>query len=108
MVSLKKQIRESDRYTEWAQDVLQRDGHECTMCGGRAELLNAHHIKAFSQIMDEHGITTVEEAVACPELWDIRNGMTVCIPCHNKIHAKLKAKAKVKVRQQHREVEQKE
>jgi len=33
---------------------------------------------------NERAITTVEEALNCPELWDLSNGRTLCKPCHRK------------------------
>jgi hypothetical protein len=25
-----------------------------------------------------------QEALLCPELWDINNGLTLCVPCHDR------------------------
>lgn len=30
----------------------------------------------------------MDDAAKCLPLWDINNGITVCIPCHEKIHGR--------------------
>jgi 5-methylcytosine-specific restriction endonuclease McrA len=76
-------------YREWRDAVFHRDNFTCQKCGGGAGgNLNAHHLKPFQQIIDEYKITTVEQAIACAELWDIWNGITLCKTCHDKIHTK--------------------
>jgi hypothetical protein len=67
-------IRNSLEMREWRKKVFQRDGYICVDCGvkGNGNNLNAHHIKSFSSY---------------PKLrFDINNGITLCIPCHKKIH----------------------
>ena len=34
--------------------------------------------------MNEFNILTVDQALACNELWNINNGRTLCKPCHRK------------------------
>ena len=72
------------------ENVYIRDNFTCQECGvrsgnGKAVYLEAHHCRiSFSEIMNKYKITTIEEAVLCPELWDINNGLTLCVPCHDK------------------------
>ena len=44
--------------------------------------IHADHIKPLALLIIEHNITTVDQAAISPELWDISNGQTLCIPCH--------------------------
>lgn len=64
-----KKIRKSDKYRLWREDVFRRDNWTCVECGARGQL-HADHIKAFSLY---------------PELrFELTNGRTLCIPCHQK------------------------
>lgn len=83
-------IRNSREMTEWKNSIFERDQYTCQECGakngeGRRIILNAEHIKPFSVIIDEYEIDTFEKALECHELWDIKNGKTLCIDCHKKV-----------------------
>ena len=82
-------IRECYKYRQWRSDIFTRDLFTCQWCGangghGKAIRLVADHIKAFSLIILENNILSLEEAEACEELWNINNGRTLCAPCHSK------------------------
>lgn len=63
-------IRRSLKYRLWRESVFNRDDYTCQDCKIRGTLLHAHHIKSFAH----H-----------PELrFDILNGLTLCIKCHEK------------------------
>jgi hypothetical protein len=49
--------------------------------------LNAHHIKPLATIIEEYRITTLEQAMACEELWDVSNGITMLEVNHILYHA---------------------
>lgn len=86
ITSLYKQIRFCDKSNKWRNDVFARDSFMCQDCKDQNKRnIIAHHIKQFSEILHEHNITTLSEAIQCPELWDINNGVTLCEDCHNKI-----------------------
>lgn len=85
---VRRMIRESFEYREWIKKVFERDDFTCQECGARGTYLHAHHIKQFSQILEENNITTLEEARNCEELWDVNNGITFCKKCHRKKHFK--------------------
>ncbi len=81
------QIRGCLEYRQWRTDVFVRDNYTCQDCGacngnGKKIILNADHIKTFSTIFSENQISSLEEAVACSEFWDLDNGRTLCLDCH--------------------------
>ena len=55
----------------WREACLKRDDFVCTLCGS-TEKLHVHHILEFSDYPERR--------------WDINNGKTVCVFCHEKIH----------------------
>lgn len=81
-----KQIRICLEYRRWRRAVYERDNYACQLCGQKGGRLNADHIKPFSHIIHENKITTVEEAKKCHQLWDVDNGRTLCVKCHQKTH----------------------
>ena len=77
-------IRSCFKYRQWRCDVFTRDDFTCQRCGDKGVYLEAHHCgKKFSDIFSENKIRTFEEALMCEELWNINNGETLCINCHN-------------------------
>lgn len=66
-------LRASAELKRWRYDVFRRDGFACSHCGDdTGGNLNAHHIRHFA---------------THPELrFDTRNGITLCIGCHNLAH----------------------
>ena len=94
---LHKQIRDSKEYKRWTKEVLRLGEYTCQDCGDRngqgyAVYLEAHHLNPLSKIVKVNHITTLAEAVACIELWNINNGLCVCKKCHKKRHMKTKNK----------------
>ena len=65
----------------WRQSVFERDGWSCQRCeqvGGCR--LEAHHILSFAEHISLR--------------FDIDNGITLCLECHNAIHQKNKRREK--------------
>jgi len=86
ITELANRIRTSSEYVSWRMGVFQRDGFVCVNCNfSKGGILEADHIKPFSIILREHGIVSFADALNCAELWDIKNGRTLCSPCHKKI-----------------------
>lgn len=78
-------IRTSTEYKNWIKEVLQNNNFTCLGCGQRGGDLEAHHIKPFREILRENNIKTFEEALNCKILWNIKNGITLCLKCHVQI-----------------------
>lgn len=68
----------------WKSQVLFRDQGKCRLCNKPAN--HAHHIKFLSEIISDNNIKTVAEAKACKELWDLDNGLSLCVRCHILLH----------------------
>jgi hypothetical protein len=86
---LYKNIRECAKYYEWRDAVYKRDDYCDVITGERGNgNLNAHHIMPFAEIVEKHNIKTFEEAMACDELWDVSNGITMIEANHIMYHAR--------------------
>ena len=81
---LSNMIRKCFEYRQWRSDIFTRDDFTCQKCIIRGGKIVADHIKAFSIILYENKIKTMEEALNCEELWNINNGRTLCQKCHEK------------------------
>lgn len=89
ITELDKAIRRLPEYDKWRDGVFERDNYTCRDCGKRGGNLEGHHDpKTFAQIIQENNIQTIEDALNCEELWDIENGVTLCVNCHDKRHSK--------------------
>jgi hypothetical protein len=53
--------------------------------------LEVHHARTFDDICNENNVTTVEQALGCQELWNTKNGVSICYSCHKDIE-KLRTK----------------
>uniref|UniRef100_A0A6M3K6B6 Putative HNH endonuclease n=1 Tax=viral metagenome TaxID=1070528 RepID=A0A6M3K6B6_9ZZZZ len=89
-------VRTSDEYKDWRNSVYKRDNYICQDCGdNRGGNLEAHHIKPFAIILQEFlqiysqfspiedKETLVRLAISYEPFWNINNGQTLCIECHN-------------------------
>lgn len=64
--------RKSSRYWDWRRQVFKRDNFTCRRCHESKPELEAHHIKEWLDF---------------PALrFQVSNGLTLCIPCHNSKH----------------------
>ena len=62
-------LRHRREYKDWRTAVYERDNYTCQCCGKRGGKLNAHHINSFADYLELR--------------YDIRNGITLCIDCHD-------------------------
>ena len=85
-------IRTSFEYKMWRTAIFQRDNYTCVICGkrGSGDLHVDHYPRTFAEIIDKNKITSLEEAVLCPELWDTSSNRTLCKICHMAHHGLLK------------------
>lgn len=70
-----KRLKTSQQYKEWRKSVFKRDNNTCQECGAKNFFINAHHIIPVSE--DES------------KIFDLDNGQTLCIVCHQKKHPNL-------------------
>ena len=64
--------RHSREYANWRKAVFERDKYTCQLCMNKGGVLNAHHIKRYSDF---------------PQFrYDVDNGVTLCKRCHRKVH----------------------
>ena len=80
-------IRRLDEYEAWRRSVFLRDRFTCQQCGkrnGRKKIIEVHHQTSLSILVRENNITSIDEALSCPILWEVDNGLTLCKTCHQK------------------------
>lgn len=95
-VNLYQKIRSSSEYDERREKIKARDDKRCQNCFkkfwdkriGKYKPLTVHHIKEFYKIILENNIKNMDDALRCEELWDIKNGILLCNPCHVEEHLK--------------------
>ena len=82
ITKLSAQIRVCEEYRIWRRKCLERDNFTCIECGQRGGNKYVDHIKYFAGILKKYKIISLEQARKCKELWDIKNGRTLCLNCH--------------------------
>jgi 5-methylcytosine-specific restriction endonuclease McrA len=93
---LKLKIRNTTKYLSWRLSILKRDNFTCKICHASVKenkslRLEVHHPKAFDDICKENNVSTVEQALECKELWNTKNGVSICYNCHKDVE-KLRTK----------------
>ena len=79
---LLRKIRNFKKYSHWRKMILMRDNFVCVNCGLGENILHIHHVHSFAELIQEYQIKTLKQAINCDKLWDISNGITLCIDCH--------------------------
>lgn len=79
---LLNKIKRLTEYKQWQKSVYERDNFTCRKCRQRGGNKTSHHLKAFSYLVALYEIKNVKEARECVGLWEVENGVTLCIPCH--------------------------
>lgn len=79
------QIRESLEYKKWREEILERDDYTCQKCGKKGNGdLHVDHIVPLAELLAVFKISSIKEAHNCKQVWDIKNGRTLCVECHKK------------------------
>lgn len=86
--ALWKRIRTLSEFIEWRNVVFKRDNYACRFCETTGQM-NVHHIKHFADIIKEYDIKTMDDALNCNALWDVNNGITLCVKCHAEQHPEM-------------------
>ena len=92
--SLAIMIHNLNEYKQWRTQVFKRDNYTCQECGKKEVYLEAHHLKSFSNILQEflqqyNQFSPIEDketltrlAITYEPFWNINNGKTLCKNCH--------------------------
>ncbi len=67
-----ERARVSSKLATWRRAVFRRDAFTCQHCGSSGQYLHAHHVEPFATRPDLR--------------FDVANGITLCVPCHGKVH----------------------
>lgn len=59
-------------FVKWAESVKKRDFFTCQICQRYGVELNSHHMNGWNWCVEER--------------YDIDNGSSLCVPCHNTFH----------------------
>jgi len=87
---LNRAIRNQFKYKQWVATCMARDNWTCGTCHTRGGILHVHHIEGFAELLKLYNIRTVEDALKCAPLWDLKNGITLCKECHKLTETYLK------------------
>jgi hypothetical protein len=87
---LKLKIRNTTKYLNWRLSILKRDNFTCKICHASVKenkslRLEVHHVKSFDETCKENNVSTVEQALGCEELWNTKNGVSICYRCHKDV-----------------------
>lgn len=92
---LNKQIRADVLYQIWRDKIFKRDNYSCRRCNdttyvGHKIKIHPHHLFPFAKLLKFYDIKSLEDARGCLALWDVDNGITLCLDCHKKTESYLK------------------
>ena len=78
-------IRQLSKYKSWRKLCFERDGGTCVLCKRKDRSMHVDHFPSpLGLLLKKHDVRTREQARECKELWDLKLGRTLCIPCHRK------------------------
>lgn len=95
---LNELIRGHSKSREWVKSVMKRDDYTCQSCGDRGVELHVHHVRSFSDILQEFLLQhsnldpkknqhiLLKLALDKKEFFDVNNGESLCLDCHEVRH----------------------
>lgn len=83
---LRSEIEKMPISQRWKQNVREKCGNKCQICGSTGKL-EIHHRDSFYLILKQNCITSIEEAFECKQLWNLDNGEALCKECHDKMES---------------------
>jgi phage shock protein C len=86
---LRIEIEKMPIYKNWQKEVFKKYGRICQACGVK-ENLEIHHRQSMYSIIKINNIDTTYKAINCKELWNIENGIVLCIKCHKEMESSKK------------------
>lgn len=95
ITTLSERIRSIKEYENWRKQIFKKNNYTCQECFHRGGNLEAHHIKSFSLLFQEFlqqysqfspledKETLIRLSLTYEPFWDVNNGETLCIRCHD-------------------------
>lgn len=83
-----KPIRSLKNYKLWRLSIFERDNYSCIECGSK-EKLHIHHLVNLAEIVTDIIKNKGKLIYTDKRLFDINNGITLCINCHRSKHKKM-------------------
>jgi len=82
-----KHIRRKAENERWKKKCLKRAKYSCQICKRNNLDLHVHHIVPLNLIVKNVPILTAMDCMKyTKELYDVRNGLVVCVECHRALH----------------------
>ena len=100
--SFRKSLYSTLQYKQWRETVFKRDNYICQICFRKGGNLEAHHKRRMVLFIKDiipnpkilKGWQVRNILLKYEPLWNIDNGITLCIECHNKEKTRDKQKIK--------------
>lgn len=81
-----KAIRGRLEYKRWCKALLEKNNYTDFFTGARGGLLSCHHLISVSLLIRLYKVETIDQALACPYIWDLQNGIVMLKTAHDKFH----------------------
>jgi hypothetical protein len=81
-----KHIRGRLEYKRWCAELLKKHDYTDAFTGHKGGLLSCHHVLPVNVILRMNNATTIEQALECPLIWDVNNGIAILKYAHDKFH----------------------
>lgn len=91
----RKTVERMPRYSIWRQEIFERNGRRCMMCGVADKLEIDHYPVSLYQLWKTYDLSRDDgrsdevRAYECEALWDARNGKPLCKSCHAQTRTNL-------------------